>query len=129
MLADCHDISHRGVELLLGQLGLAHEVVQVAHERGHDLFESWIRRALQLRQDRDGDVFLVFDDHGSPFLCVGEFALLTSNAAIVEIAVALDVHGQEGAVVRKILVFRQLYVPFRVGIALALLGRLFHGGR
>jgi hypothetical protein len=60
------------VELLLGQPRLAHEVVQVTHEGGHDLFESCIVSPLQFRQDRDGDVFLVFDDHGSPLVCVRE---------------------------------------------------------
>ena len=64
MLAERDDVGDGGVELLLGQLHLADEVVQVAHEGGHDLAEPGIRRALQLGQHRGRDVLLIFDDHG-----------------------------------------------------------------
>jgi hypothetical protein len=62
-LAERHHIVHRGAELLLGELRLAHEVVHVAHERAHDLAEARIRCALQLLQHRRRDVFLSLDDH------------------------------------------------------------------
>ena len=64
MLAELDDVGHRLAELLLGELHLAREVVQVAHEGRHDLLEARIGRALQLGQHRLGDVFLLFDDHG-----------------------------------------------------------------
>src|SRR5262249_7670753 len=51
-----------------------------------------------------------------------------SDSAVPEIVVSLDVHGQEGVVVRPGLVFRQLDVLLRVGIGLALAHRLLHCG-
>ena len=58
MLAERDDVGHRLAEFLLGQLHLAREVVQVAHEGRHDLAEARVGRALQLRQHRFGDVLL-----------------------------------------------------------------------
>ena len=65
VLADRDEIADRGLEFLLGELHLAREVVQVAHEGGHDLLEPRVGGALQLRQHGGGDVFLIGDDHWS----------------------------------------------------------------
>src|ERR1700681_191495 len=51
-----------------------------------------------------------------------------SNPPIPEIVVALDVGRQERAVVRPAFVLRQLDLLLRVGVALALVDRLLHGG-
>ena len=70
VLADRDEIADRGLELLLGEFHLAGEVVQVAHERRHDLLEPRVGRALQFGQYGFGDVFLVLDDHGAPKVAI-----------------------------------------------------------
>jgi hypothetical protein len=64
VLAERDDVGDGGVKLLLCQFHLAHEVMQVANEGGHDLLESGIGGALKLGQYRGRDVSLIFDDHG-----------------------------------------------------------------
>src|SRR5262245_21777543 len=49
-----------------------------------------------------------------------------SNATIVEIVITLDVHLQEGFVATPFFIFRQLDFLLRVGVALALVHRLFY---
>ncbi len=68
-------IVHRLAELLLGQLHLAGEVVQVAHERRHDLAEARVGRALEFREHGFGDVFFGFDDHAAYRSMSGQGAL------------------------------------------------------
>jgi hypothetical protein len=63
VLAEPDDIADGGLELGLGQLHLAGEGMQVAHQRRHDLLEPGIGGALQLGQHRLGDVVLILDDH------------------------------------------------------------------
>ncbi len=63
VLADRHHVGEGGLEFFFRQLHLAHEVVQMPHEGGHDLAEARIARALQFREDRGGDVLLGLDDH------------------------------------------------------------------
>jgi predicted nicotinamide N-methyase len=62
-LADRHEVADRLLELVLGQLHLAGEAVQVAHEGRHDLAKAWIGRARDLGEHRRRDVFLAVDDH------------------------------------------------------------------
>src|ERR671937_1303131 len=52
-----------------------------------------------------------------------------SNSETIEVAVALDIHGQVRVVVHPFLVFRELDVTPRFGKALVPVGRLFHCGR
>src|SRR5215467_14073451 len=54
---------------------------------------------------------------------------LGSNSETIEVAVALDIHGQVRVVVRPFLVFRELDVSHRFGKALVIVGRLLHCGR
>src|SRR5262249_42933981 len=66
VLAQRVHVGDGGVEFLLRELHLAHEIVQVPHERRHDLAKARIARALQLREHGLGDVLLILDDHASP---------------------------------------------------------------
>ena len=61
--AELHDVAGRGSEFLLGQPHLAGEIVQMPHERTHDLPETVIRRSCKLAQHGGGDVLLPVDDH------------------------------------------------------------------
>src|SRR6516165_11156025 len=49
----------------------------------------------------------------------------TSNSETIEIAIALDIHGQVRVVVRPFLVIRELDLSHGIGEALMLPGRLF----
>src|SRR5262245_48274350 len=53
---------------------------------------------------------------------------MSSNPAIPEIEIALDVHGQERIVIRPSLIFRQLDLLLGIGVGLALAYRLLHCG-
>ena len=64
VLAERRDDPHRLLEFTLGELRVAHEAVQVAHEVLEDLLRARVRRAAHLVEDCSGNVFLGFDDHG-----------------------------------------------------------------
>ena len=63
VFAERDDVADRRLELLLGQLHLAGEIVQMAYEGGHDLAKARVRRVVELAQHRLGDVLLAVDDH------------------------------------------------------------------
>jgi hypothetical protein len=62
-LAQPRDIGAGLAELVLRQPHLAGEIMQVAHQRRHDLFQALIGGALQLAEDGGGHILLGPDDH------------------------------------------------------------------
>ena len=67
-LAERDDVIHRGAEFLFGEFRLAHEIVDVAHERAHDFPKARVRRLREFLQHRRRDVFLSLDDHFSALI-------------------------------------------------------------
>ena len=67
-----HLVQDRGgtLELGLGQPHLAHEAVQVAHQRDHDLAQPRIGGPLHDLDDRVRQLLLTLDDHSLPPACV-----------------------------------------------------------
>ena len=67
-----HLVQDRGgvAELGLGQPHLAHEAVQVAHQRDHDLAQARIGGPLHDLDDGVRQLLLTLDDHSLPPACV-----------------------------------------------------------
>jgi len=63
VLADRHEIGHRGVEFLLSEPHLAGEFVQMTDQGGQDFPRTRIFGARIGAKHRLGNVLLVFDNH------------------------------------------------------------------
>jgi hypothetical protein len=74
LLADGVDVAAGPLEFVLGQPDLAHEGVQMAHQRRHDFAKARIGCALDFAQHRLGDRIGAVDNHGPNSLASGGYA-------------------------------------------------------